>query len=94
MWLRPRFWPLVLDAYLEGGLAYSGPLLDFLSATTTFSPLADEWLFEVGLPLGEAGFGGDEFSCSFDFPFAGWQAPVPLLDPFGFHDEEAVSTMV
>lgn len=77
---------LMLEAFLEGVSVYSGPLLDFLSATSTFSVTADDWRFDVTLPLSETGFGEGE-SCSFDFIYNGWQERFENLFE-GYHDQE------
>ena len=82
---------LELDARLEGVLQYSGPLFDFLSATTTFSTTTDDWKFNVSLPAISHEFNNK--SCRFDFVFSGWQSEFPN-EGEGFNDQERSSNII
>lgn len=77
---------LDLQAFLEGVLKYNGPLLGFLSATSTFGSTTDDWRFEVTLPVSETGFNEGE-TCAFDFVYSGWQERYDGLFE-GYHDVE------
>src|SRR3989344_9569449 len=82
---------LELDARLEGVLQYSGPLFDFLSATTTFSTTTDDWKFNVSLPAISPEFNNK--SCRFDFVFSGWQEEFPN-EGEGYNDQERSSNII
>ena len=83
---------LQLDAFLEGAPQYTGPLFDFLSATTTFATTTTNiWTFDVSLPGDAPDF--DDKSCSFDFVYSGWQIRFPN-EGEGYHDVERASNTI
>ncbi|MCL5435667.1 MAG: lamin tail domain-containing protein [Patescibacteria group bacterium] len=83
---------LTLQASLGATSVYSGLLLDFISATTTFDILTPDWHFVVGLPAGAADSLQDK-SCGFKFVYNGWQEG--LVDgSTGFVDSEEIANIV
>jgi len=80
---------LKLEAKLDGVIQYSDGLMSFVSATTTFSTSADDWLFTVTLPSGTSFPPGKV--CQIKFVFNGWQINLPDSSS-GFYDQEEIAS--
>jgi|GEM_PF-1573969 len=80
---------LLVDAYLNGNLLYTGNLSGLTHAPVVFSPTStNHWLLQIALST-DAPVGWQNKSCGLKYKVAGWQETLSSSSE-GFWDEEEV----